>query len=196
MPKLTIDGMEVTVEPGTSIIQAAEQLGIEVPRFCYHDRLSVPANCRMCLVEVEKSPKPVASCAMPCAEGMKVSTQSPIAQKARKGVMEMLLVNHPLDCPICDQGGECDLQDQAVSYGYDRSRYNEEKRAVKDKELGPLVKTVMTRCIQCTRCIRFGEEIAGVDELGMIGRGEFIEVGTYVQQMATSELSGNLIDVC
>ncbi len=196
MPKLTIDGMEVTVEPGTSIIQAAEQLGIEIPRFCYHDKLSVPANCRMCLVEVEKSPKPVASCAMPCGEDMKIFTHSPVAQKARKGVMEMLLVNHPLDCPICDQGGECDLQDQAVSYGYDRSRYNEEKRAVKDKDLGPLVKTVMTRCIQCTRCIRFGEEIAGVEELGLIGRGEHIEIGTYVAQMVTSELSGNLIDVC
>jgi NADH-quinone oxidoreductase subunit G len=196
MPKLTIDGMEVEVVPGTSIIQAAEQLGVEIPRFCYHEKLSVPANCRMCLVEVEKSPKPVASCAMPCAEGMKVFTQSAVAQKARKGVMEMLLVNHPLDCPICDQGGECDLQDQAVAYGFDRTRYQEEKRAVKDKELGPLVKTVMTRCIQCTRCIRFGEEIAGVEELGMIGRGEYIEVGTYVAQMATSELSGNLIDVC
>ncbi len=196
MPKLTIDGMEVTVEPGTSIIQAAEQLGIEIPRFCYHDKLSVPANCRMCLVEVEKSPKPVASCAVPCAEDMKVFTKSAIAQKARKGVMEMLLVNHPLDCPICDQGGECDLQDQAVAYGFDRTRYTEEKRAVKDKELGPLVKTVMTRCIQCTRCIRFGEEIAGVNDLGMIGRGEHIEVGTYVEQMISSELSGNLIDVC
>jgi len=196
MPKLTIDGMEVTVEPGTSIIQAAEQLGIEIPRFCYHDKLSVPANCRMCLVEVEKSPKPVASCAVPCAEGMNVSTKSPMAQKARNGVMEMLLVNHPLDCPICDQAGECDLQDQAVAYGFDRSRYHEEKRAVKDKELGPLVKTVMTRCIQCTRCIRFGEEIAGVNELGALGRGEHLEIGTYVGQMATSELSGNLIDVC
>lgn len=196
MPKLTIDGMEIEVAPGTSIIQAAEQLGIEIPRFCYHDKLSVPANCRMCLVEVEKSPKPVASCAMPCADGMNVMTGSPLVQKARKGVMEMLLINHPLDCPICDQGGECDLQDQAVAYGYDRSRYAEEKRAVKDKELGPLVKTVMTRCIQCTRCIRFGEEIAGVNELGLIGRGEHIEIGTYVAQMATSELSGNLIDVC
>ena len=196
MPKLTIDGMEVTVEPGTSIIQAAEQLGIEIPRFCYHDKLSVPANCRMCLVEVEKSPKPVASCAMPCADDMKVMTNSPLAQKARKGVMEMLLINHPLDCPICDQGGECDLQDQAVAYGYDRSRYEEEKRAVTDKELGPLVKTVMTRCIQCTRCVRFGEEIAGVEELGVLGRGEHLEIGTYVAQMMTSELSGNLIDVC
>ena len=196
MPKLTIDGMEVTVEPGTSILQAAEKLGIEIPRFCYHDKLSVPANCRMCLVEVEKSPKPVASCAMPCGEDMKVSTKSPLAQKARHGVMEMLLVNHPLDCPICDQGGECDLQDQAVAYGFDRSRYHEEKRAVKDKDLGPLVKTVMTRCIHCTRCIRFGEEIAGVEEMGVLGRGEHLEIGTYVEQMVTSELSGNLIDVC
>jgi len=196
MPKLTIDGMEVTVEPGTSIIQAAEQLGIEIPRFCYHDKLSVPANCRMCLVEVEKAPKPVASCAMPCADGMNVFTGTPMVQKARKGVMEMLLVNHPLDCPICDQGGECDLQDQAVAYGFDRSRYREEKRAVKDKELGPLVKTVMTRCIHCTRCVRFGEEIAGVNDIGVLGRGEHLEIGTYVAQMATSELSGNLIDVC
>lgn len=196
MPKLTIDGIEVTVEPGTSIIQAAEQLGIEIPRFCYHDRLSVPANCRMCLVEVEKSPKPVASCAMPCAEDMKVFTNTPMVHKARKGVMEMLLINHPLDCPICDQGGECDLQDQAVGYGFDRSRYAEEKRAVKDKELGPLIKTVMTRCIHCTRCVRFGEEIAGVNDLGVLNRGEHLEIGTYVEQMVSSELSGNLIDVC
>jgi NADH-quinone oxidoreductase subunit G len=196
MPKLTIDGMEITVEPGTSIIQAAEQLGIEIPRFCYHDKLSVPANCRMCLVEVEKSPKPVASCAMPCGEDMKVFTNSPLAQKARKGVMEMLLINHPLDCPICDQGGECDLQDQAVAYGFDRSRYNEDKRAVKDKELGPLIKTVMTRCIHCTRCVRFGEEIAGVNDIGVLNRGEHLEIGTYVEQVVSSELSGNLIDVC
>jgi NADH-quinone oxidoreductase subunit G len=188
--------MEVTVEPGTSIIQAAEQLGIEIPRFCYHDKLSVPANCRMCLVEVEKSPKPVASCGMPCADDMKVFTNTPLVHKARKGVMEMLLINHPLDCPICDQGGECDLQDQAVSYGFDRSRYEEEKRAVMDKELGPLIETHMTRCIHCTRCVRFGEEIAGVEEMGVIGRGEHLEIGTYVKQMVTSELSGNLIDVC
>ncbi|MBI1216436.1 MAG: NADH-quinone oxidoreductase subunit G [Alphaproteobacteria bacterium] len=196
MPKLTIDGMEVTVEPGTSIIQAAEQLGIEIPRFCYHDKLSVPANCRMCLVEVEKSPKPVASCAMPCGEDMKVHTQSPLAKKARKGVIEMLLINHPLDCPICDQGGECDLQDQTVAFGFDRSRYREAKRAVKDKELGPLVKTVMTRCIHCTRCVRFGEEIAGVEEMGVLNRGEHLEIGTYVSQMVTSEMSGNLVDIC
>ena len=196
MPKLTIDGIEVTVEPGTSIIQAAEQVGIEIPRFCYHDRLSVPANCRMCLVEVEKSPKPVASCAMPCAEDMKVFTNTPMVHKARKGVMEMLLINHPLDCPICDQGGECDLQDQAMAYGFDRSRYAEEKRAVKDKELGPFVKTVMTRCIHCTRCVRFGEEVAGVNELGVLNRGEHLEIGTYVEQMVTSEMSGNIIDIC
>ncbi len=196
MPKLTIDGMEITVEPGTSIIQAAEQLGIEIPRFCYHDKLSVPANCRMCLVEVEKMPKPQASCALPCTEDMKVHTNSPMVQKARKGVMEMLLINHPLDCPICDQGGECDLQDQAVAYGFDRSRYHEDKRAVKDKELGPLIKTVMTRCIHCTRCVRFGEEIAGVNDIGVLNRGEHLEIGTYVEQMVASELSGNLIDVC
>ena len=196
MPKLTIDGMEVTVEPGTSIIQAAEQLGVEIPRFCFHDKLSVPANCRMCLVEVEKSPKPVASCAMPCADDMKVYTNSPMAQKARKGVIEMLLINHPLDCPICDQGGECDLQDQTVAFGFDRTRYREEKRAVKDKDLGPLVKTVMTRCIHCTRCVRFGEEIAGVEEMGVLNRGEHLEIGTYIEQMVTSELSANIIDIC
>lgn len=197
MPKLTIDGMEVTVDPGTSIIQAAEQLGVEIPRFCYHDKLSVPANCRMCLVQVEGGPpKPAASCALPCADNMVVHTKSEMALKARKGVMEMLLINHPLDCPICDQGGECDLQDQAVAFGFDRSRYTEEKRAVKDKELGSLVKTVMTRCIHCTRCVRFGEEIAGVSEMGVLGRGEHLEIGTYVEQAMTSELSGNLIDVC
>lgn len=196
MPKLTINDIEVEVPAGTSIIQAAEQIGVEIPRFCYHDKLSVPANCRMCLVQVEGAPKPVASCAMPCADNMKVLTESDVARKARKGVMEMLLINHPLDCPICDQGGECDLQDQAVAFGYDRSRYEEEKRAVKDKELGPLVKTTMTRCIHCTRCVRFGNEIAGVDELGVLNRGEHLEIGTYVEQMVTSELSGNLIDVC
>lgn len=197
MPKLTIDGMEVEVAAGTSVLQAAEQLGVEVPRFCYHDKLSVPANCRMCLVEIEGGPpKPVASCAMPCADGMKVHTQSAMAKKARKGVMEMLLINHPLDCPICDQGGECDLQDQAVAYGYDRSRYEEPKRAVTDKELGPLIKTVMTRCIQCTRCVRFADEIAGCNDIGVLNRGEELEIGTYVQQAVRSELSGNLIDVC
>lgn len=196
MPKLTIDGMDVTVEPGTSVLQAAEQLGIEIPRFCFHDRLSVPANCRMCLVEVEKAPKLMASCAMPCGDNMVVHTGTDKVKEARRGVMEFLLINHPLDCPICDQGGECDLQDQAVAFGYDRSRYQEEKRATKDKDLGPLVKTVMTRCIHCTRCVRFGSEIAGVDTIGVIGRGEHLEIGTYVDKAMESELSGNLIDVC
>ena len=196
MPKLTIDGIEIEVAPGTSVLQACEQLGIEVPRFCYHDKLSVPANCRMCLVEIEKTPKPQASCAMPCADGMVVHTDTPVVMKARKGVMEMLLVNHPLDCPICDQGGECDLQDQAVAYGFDRSRYNENKRAVKDKDLGPLVGTAMTRCIHCTRCVRFVDEICGTPELGGIGRGEHMEIGTYVSHSLTSEMSGNLIDIC
>lgn len=196
MPKLTIDGIEITVEQGTSILQAAEQLGIEIPRFCYHDRLSVPANCRMCLVEVEGAPKPVASCAQPCGEDMKVLTGSPKVVKARQGVMEFLLINHPLDCPICDQGGECDLQDQSVAYGYDRSRYTEDKRAVKEKYLGPLIDTHMNRCIQCTRCIRFSEELGGVPALGLVGRGEVVEIAPYVEKMIESELSGNLIDVC
>ncbi len=197
MPKLTINGIEVEVEQGTSIIQAAEQIGIEIPRFCYHDKLSVPANCRMCLVEVEGGPpKPVASCAMACGEGMVVKTDTEMVHKARKGVMEFLLINHPLDCPICDQGGECDLQDQAVAYGYDRSRYHENKRAVADKELGPLIKTTMTRCIQCTRCVRLGEEVAGVTELGLMHRGEDVEIDTFVEKAVSSEMSGNMIDVC
>lgn len=196
MPKLTIDGTEIEVAGGTSVLQACEQLGIEVPRFCFHDKLSVPANCRMCLVEQEKAPKPVPSCAVACADGMVIKTNTEVVKKARQGVMEMLLINHPLDCPICDQGGECDLQDQAVAYGYDRSRYDEVKRAVTDKELGPVVKTVMTRCIQCTRCVRFIDEIAGTPELGLTGRGEDVEITTYVPHALTSELSGNLVDVC
>jgi NADH-quinone oxidoreductase subunit G len=197
MPKLKINNVEIEVEKGTSILQAAEMLGYEVPRFCYHDRLSVPANCRMCLVEVKGGPpKPQASCALACADNMEVFTESDMVKKARKGVMEMLLINHPLDCPICDQGGECDLQDQAVGYGFDRSRYYESKRAVPDKNLGPLIKTVMNRCIQCTRCIRFAEEIGGVPELGMMHRGEDSEIGTFVEHLVTTELSGNLIDVC
>ncbi|MGH1403181.1 MAG: NADH-quinone oxidoreductase subunit NuoG [Alphaproteobacteria bacterium] len=197
MPKLTINDMEIEVETGTSIIQAAEQLGVEIPRFCYHDKLSVPANCRMCLVEVEGGPpKPVASCAMACGEGMVVKTESDMVKKARKGVMEMLLINHPLDCPICDQGGECDLQDQAVSYGFDRSRYHENKRAVKDKDLGPLVGTVMTRCINCTRCVRFAEEVAGTPVLGQFNRGEDAEIGTFIEEIVSTELSGNLVDIC
>ena len=196
MAKLTIDGIEIEVPNGSAIIQACEAAGREVPRFCYHERLSIAGNCRMCLVEVEKSPKPVASCAMPVAEGMVVKTDSPMVRNARRGVMEFLLINHPLDCPICDQGGECDLQDQAVAYGSATSRYEENKRAVKDKNLGPLVKTVMTRCIQCTRCIRFATEVAGVPELGATSRGEGMEVGTYVEKALSTELSGNLIDIC
>src|ERR1700712_960893 len=197
MPKVTIDGIVVEVANGSTILQAAEQAGVEVPRFCYHERLSIAGNCRMCLVEVEKAPpKPIASCAYPVADGMVVHTDSKMVRAARRGVMEFLLINHPLDCPICDQGGECDLQDQAVGYGSDHSRYAENKRAVKDKYLGPLVKTVMTRCIQCTRCIRFATEIAGVSELGATSRGEDLEITTYVEKPLTSELSGNLIDIC
>ncbi len=196
MPKLTINGTEIEVAPGTSILQAAESLGYEIPRFCYHDRLSVPGNCRMCLVEVEGAPKPVASCAMAAGEGMIVHTDTDRVRRARQNVMEFLLINHPLDCPICDQGGECDLQDQAVAYGYDRSRYRESKRAVPNKNIGPLIKTIMTRCIQCTRCVRFGEEIAGVTELGLLHRGEDVEIGTFVEKAVSTELSGNMIDIC
>ena len=196
MVKLVVDGTEVDVAPGSSVLQACEQAGREIPRFCYHERLSVAGNCRMCLVEIEKAPKPIASCAYPIAEGMVVKTDTPMVRQARRGVMEFLLINHPLDCPICDQGGECDLQDQSFAYGMDHSRYEENKRAVKDKYLGPLVKTIMTRCIQCTRCIRFATEIAGVSELGATARGENMEVGTYVEKALTSELSGNLIDIC
>ena len=196
MPTLTINGISIEVAPGTSIIQACEQLGVEVPRFCYHERLSVPANCRMCLVEQKGAPKPVASCAMPCSDKMEILTDSELVHKARKGVMEFLLINHPLDCPICDQGGECDLQDQALGYGFDRGRYIENKRAVNEKYLGPLIKTFMTRCIQCTRCVRFADEIAGAPEIGLLGRNEAVEIGTYVEAAVTSELSGNLVDVC
>ncbi len=196
MPKLTIDGIEVEVPAGYSVLQAAEAVGREIPRFCYHDRLSVAANCRMCLVEVEKAPKPVASCAFPVADGMVVKTDSPLVRRARRGVMEFLLINHPLDCPICDQGGECDLQDQAMAYGRDHSRYTEPKRAQRDKDFGPLVRTVMTRCIQCTRCVRFATEVAGVPELGGVSRGENLEITTYVQKALSSELSGNLVDIC
>ncbi|MEW5703399.1 MAG: NADH-quinone oxidoreductase subunit NuoG [Pseudomonadota bacterium] len=196
MPKLTINGQEIEVAPGMTVLQACEAAGAEIPRFCYHERLSIAGNCRMCLVEMERSPKPIASCAMPVAEGMVIRTNSPMVEKARKGVMEFLLINHPLDCPICDQGGECDLQDQAMAYGFDRSRFQENKRAVENKNLGPLIKTIMTRCIHCTRCIRFAEEIAGVSVLGATGRGENMEVGTYVEQAVNTEISGNLIDLC
>ncbi|GAB5469039.1 MAG: NADH-quinone oxidoreductase subunit NuoG [Rhodospirillales bacterium] len=195
MPKLTIDGREIEVPGGITVLQACELAGAEIPRFCYHERLSVAGNCRMCLVEMERAPKPIASCAMPVGEGMVIKTDTPLVQKARQGTMEFLLINHPLDCPICDQGGECDLQDQAMAYGYDRSRYSENKRAVAEKEMGPIIKTVMTRCIQCTRCVRFATEIAGVEEVGLVNRGEHAEITT-LEQAVNSELSGNLIDVC
>ena len=196
MPKLTIDGDPIEVPAGTTILQACELAGIEVAHFCFHERLAIAGNCRMCLVEVEKSPKPIASCAMPVGDGMVVHTKSPKALKAQKGVMEFLLINHPLDCPICDQGGECDLQDQAMAYGFDRGRFDENKRAVRDKDFGPLVETHMTRCIHCTRCIRFLTEIAGVQELGATGRGEDMEITTYVERALGSELSANIIDLC
>ncbi|PKR59598.1 NADH-quinone oxidoreductase subunit NuoG [Thalassospira lohafexi] len=196
MPKLTVDGIEVEVEAGATVLQACEEAGKEIPRFCYHERLSIAGNCRMCLVEMERAPKPVASCAMPAADGMVIKTDSDLVKKARNGVMEFLLINHPLDCPICDQGGECDLQDQAMAYGFDSSRYAEKKRAVKDKELGPIVKTIMTRCIHCTRCVRFSEEVAGVGTMGAVYRGEDTEVGPYIEASINSELSGNLIDLC
>ncbi len=196
MPKLKIDGQEVEVPAGMTVLQACEMVGVEIPRFCYHERLSVAGNCRMCLIEMEKSPKPIASCAMPVAEGMVIKTDTPTVKKARNGVMEFLLINHPLDCPICDQGGECDLQDQAMAYGFDRSRFRENKRAVTDKYLGPLVKTSMNRCIHCTRCVRFATEVAGVEELGAVGRGEHLEITTYVEKALSSELSANIIDLC
>jgi NADH-quinone oxidoreductase subunit G len=196
MPKLVIDDREIEVPEGMTVLQAAEVLGIEIPIFCYHPKLSIAGNCRMCLVEMDKSSKPIASCAMPAGEGMIIRTQSPMAKKARQGVLEFLLINHPLDCPICDQGGECDLQDITMAYGGDISRFNLNKRAVPDKEFGPLIETAMNRCIQCTRCIRFATEVAGVPELGATGRGEDMEIGTYVQKTITSELSGNMIDIC
>jgi NADH-quinone oxidoreductase subunit G len=196
MVKLTIDGHEVEVDAGMTILQAAEVAGVEIPRFCYHERLAIAGNCRMCLVEVEKMPKPVASCAMPVGDGMVVRTDTPMVKKARQGVLEFLLINHPLDCPICDQGGECDLQDETMAYGFDRGRFAENKRAVKDKDFGPLVETHMTRCIHCTRCIRFITDVAGVPELGATSRGEDMEVGTFVERALSSELSGNIIDLC
>ncbi|HKW53949.1 MAG TPA: NADH-quinone oxidoreductase subunit NuoG, partial [Stellaceae bacterium] len=196
MPKLTIDGIQVEVPAGTTVLQACQQAGIEVAHFCFHERLAIAGNCRMCLVEQEKAPKPIASCAMPAGEGMVIHTQSEKAKKARKGVMEFLLINHPLDCPICDQGGECDLQDQAMAYGFDRGRFQENKRAVKEKNFGPLIATFMTRCIHCTRCIRFLDDVAGVAELGGVNRGEDMEIDTYIERALTSELSANIIDLC
>ncbi len=196
MIKVYIDDQEVEIESNLTVLQACEKAGLEIPRFCYHERLEIAGNCRMCLVEIEKSPKLQASCALPVFEGMKIKTTTERVKKAREGVMELLLINHPLDCPVCDQGGECDLQDQAYVYGSDRSRYAEEKRAVEDKDFGPLIKTQMTRCIHCTRCIRFSDLIAGDNELGAIGRGEDMEITTYIDKAVSSELSGNMIDLC
>ena len=196
MPKLSVDGIEVEVPVGATVLQACEAAGVEIPRFCYHERLSIAGNCRMCLVEMEKAPKPVASCAMPAADGQVVLTTTSKVKKAREGVMEFLLINHPLDCPICDQGGECDLQDQSLAYGKGFTRYQENKRAVTEKFMGPLIKTAMTRCIHCTRCVRFAEEVAGVEEIGAIGRGENMQITTYLEKAVTSEVSGNVIDLC
>ena len=193
MLKLKVNNTDIEVEEGLTVLQACEQAGVEIPRFCYHEKLSIAGNCRMCLVEIEKSPKPIASCAMPAVDGMNIKTNTSFVEKARKGVMEFLLVNHPLDCPICDQGGECDLQDQAMGYGFDESRYQENKRAVSEKQMGPLIKTVMTRCIHCTRCVRFSTEVAGIPELGAIGRGESVEITTYLEKTIKSELSKILI---
>ncbi|MEO1044922.1 MAG: NADH-quinone oxidoreductase subunit NuoG [Pseudomonadota bacterium] len=197
MPKLTVDGVELEVPQGATVLQACELAGKEIPRFCYHERLSIAGNCRMCLVEVKPGPpKPQASCALPAAEGQEIRTDSEMVKKAREGVMEFLLINHPLDCPICDQGGECDLQDQAMAYGRGSTRYEENKRAVTEKYMGPIVKTIMTRCIHCTRCVRFAEEVAGVEDIGAIGRGENMQITSYLEHAVQSELSGNVVDLC
>ncbi len=197
MPKVTVDGVELEVPQGATVLQACELAGKEIPRFCYHERLSIAGNCRMCLVEVAPGPpKPQASCALPAADGQAIRTDTPMVKKAREGVMEFLLINHPLDCPICDQGGECDLQDQAMAYGRGFSRYEENKRAFDDKYMGPIIKTSMNRCIQCTRCIRFSSEVAGVDEIGMLYRGEDSQITSYLEHAVSGELSGNLADVC
>ncbi len=196
MPKILINGKEIEFEKGMTVLQACELADVEIPRFCYHEKLSIAGNCRMCLVEMEKSAKPIASCAMPATEGMNIKTNTSLVEKARKGVMEFLLANHPLDCPVCDQGGECDLQDQSLYYGVDKSRFSENKRNVKEKYMGPLIKTQMTRCIHCTRCVRFATEVAGVPEIGAIGRGENMEITTYLEKSMESELSANVIDLC
>ena len=196
MPKIKINGKDIEFAKGMTVLQACELADVEIPRFCYHEKLSIAGNCRMCLVEMEKSAKPIASCAMPAAEGMNIKTNTPLVERARKGVMEFLLANHPLDCPVCDQGGECDLQDQSLYYGVDKSRFIENKRDVKEKYMGPLIKTQMTRCIHCTRCVRFATEVAGVPEIGAIGRGENMEITTYLEKSMESELSANVIDLC
>ena len=199
MPTVSVfvNGVETLVAAGSTVLQACENVGVEIPRFCFHERLLIAGNCRMCLVEIEPGPpKPQASCAMPVMPGMKVWTDTPLVKKAREAVLEFLLLNHPLDCPICDQGGECDLQDQSLVFGSDRSRFYEFKRGVEDKNFGPLVKTIMTRCIHCTRCVRFASEVAGVGVLGTTGRGKATEIGTYANNQFTSEMSGNVIDLC
>ena len=196
MIKIKVNDIDLEIEEGLTVLQACEKAGAEIPRFCYHEKLSIAGNCRMCLVEMEKSPKPIASCAMPATDGMVIKTNTEKVEKARKGVMEFLLANHPLDCPVCDQGGECDLQDQSMFYGIDKSRYKENKRFVPEKYMGPLIKTQMTRCIHCTRCIRFATEIAGVPELGALGRGEDMQISTYLEKAMESELSANVIDLC
>src|SRR3569833_1664708 len=197
MPACKVDGVEVEFEPGMNVLQVAEAAGKDIPLVCYHERLSIAGNCRMCLVEVKPGPpKPQASCALPAADNQEVFTSTPMVKKAREGVMEFLLINHPLDCPICDQGGECDLQDQAVAYGRGHSRFQENKRAVTEKYMGPVVKTIMTRCIQCTRCVRFAEEVAGTEEIGAIGRGENMEITSYLEGAVTSELSDKDDELC
>jgi NADH dehydrogenase (ubiquinone) Fe-S protein 1 len=196
MISLKINDISVTVPFKTTILQACETVGIDVPRFCFHERLLVAGNCRMCLVEIEKSPKPVPSCTLQVMEGMKVYTQTPLVKKAQEAVLEFLLANHPLDCPICDQGGECDLQDQSLVFGSDSSRFFFNKRAVEDKNMGPIIKTVMTRCIHCTRCVRFATEVAGLKDLGVTGRGKKSEIGTYVSKLLKTTLSGNVVDLC
>ena len=193
---IEIDGQTLSAKKGDMVIAVADKAGIRIPRFCYHEKLPIAANCRMCLVEVEKAPKPLPACATPVMSGMKVKTRSPMALEAQKSVMEFLLINHPLDCPICDQGGQCELQDVAMGFGQDISRYTEAKRVVKDKNLGSLIATDMTRCIHCTRCVRFGQDVANIREMGATGRGEFTQIGTYIEQSIDSELSGNIIDLC
>jgi len=196
MIEIIINNNKYVFEKNITVLQACEQANINVPRFCYHEKLSVAGNCRMCLVEIEKSPKPVASCAMPIANGMVVFTETPLVKKAREAVLEFLLINHPLDCPICDQGGECDLQDLTLNYGSDRSRFFEVKHGVEDKDCGPIIKTIMTRCIHCTRCVRFLGELAGFETFGALGRGELMEIGSFMDKYIHSEISGNLIDLC